>query len=262
MGIQQFLTCIIAACVLLTSNVLSFRNGGIMEMHNLTKVNVKQWGRIGDAKGRRDTGSSGVKLFYSLNNTPRTNVKIRHSHVHMSLKQKMNFIFQGESDITLLDKLIASTSYILPFMDAIQAFVMPLVNMLPSSLHKYLFQIEKLNQMYSSIPFLSFGTFMGLYFLFVKENRFKFHYFIRYHHMQSLILSMFGYALALFYFRVLPYSYNDTDILNLTFLYSTMAIYFGSLIIPFLSSLLGYYIEIPVISDAIKLHIGEKKKND
>lgn len=231
-------------------------------MHNSMKVNFKQWGYVGDTKGRWDTGVSGGKLFYSVNKTSRTNAKIRHSHVHMSLKEKMNFTFQGESDITLLDKLIASTSYILPFIDAIQAFVMPLVNMLPPSLHKYLFQIEKLNQMYSSIPFLSFGTFMGLYFLFVKENRFKFHYFIRYHHMQSLILSMFGYALALFYFRVFPYSYNDTDIFNLTILYSTMSIYFGSLLIPFLSSLLGYYIEIPVISDAIKLHIGEKKKNE
>ncbi|ANQ08258.1 Uncharacterized protein PCOAH_00027820 [Plasmodium coatneyi] len=258
MGIQ-LLTCILA-CVTLTLNVLAFRNGRIIKMQNFTNVNLKQWGSVGDAKGTRDVRTSGRKLFYSLNKTPKTNVTIRHSHVHMSLKEKMNFIFQGESDITLLDKLIASTSYILPFMDAIQAFVMPLVNMLPSSLHKYLFQIEKLNQLYSSIPFLSFGTFMGLYFLFVKENRFKFHYFIRYHHMQSLILSMFGYALALFYFRVLPYSYNDTDIFNLTILYSTMAIYFGSLIIPFLSSLLGYYIEIPVISDAIKLHIGEKKK--
>ncbi|EUD67292.1 hypothetical protein C922_02442 [Plasmodium inui San Antonio 1] len=237
MGIH-FLTCLLA-CVVLTPNVLSFRNGRIIKMYNLTKVNVKQWGSVGDAKGRRDAVASGGKLFYSMNRTPRTNVKIRHSHVNLSLKEKMNFIFHGESDITLLDKLIASTSYILPFMDAIQAFVMPLVNMLPLSLHKYLFQIEKLNQMYSSIPFLSFGTFMGLYFLFVKENRFKFHYFIRYHHMQSLILSMFGYALALFYFRVFPYSYNDTDIFNLTILYSTMAIYFGSLIIPFLSCLLG-----------------------
>lgn len=50
---------------------------------------------------------------------------------------------------------------------------------------------------------------------------------------------MFGYALALFYFRVFPYSYNDTDIFNLTVLYSSMIIYFGSLIIPFMASLLG-----------------------
>ncbi|VUZ96128.1 apicoplast import protein Tic20, putative [Plasmodium vivax] len=260
MGIQ-LLTCILA-CVILTPNVLAFRNGRAIKSYNFTNVNVKHGVRVGDAKRRRDPVASGGKLFYSLNKTPRTNVKIRHSHVHLSLKEKMNFIFHGESDVTLLDKLIASTSYILPFMDAIQAFVMPLVNMLPTSLHKYLFQVEKLNQIYSSIPFLSFGTFMGLYFLFVKENHFKFHYFIRYHHMQSLILSMFGYALALFYFRVFPYSYNDTDIFNLTVLYSTMAIYFGSLIVPFLSSLLGYYIEIPVISEAIKLHIGEKKKNE
>ncbi|GAB66719.1 hypothetical protein PCYB_095030 [Plasmodium cynomolgi strain B] len=135
MGIQ-FLTYILA-CLILTPYVLAFRNGGrIIKMHNSTKVNVKQLGWVGDTKGRRrEVGTSGGKLFYSLNKTTRTNIKIRHSHVHLSLKEKINFIFHGESDVTLLDKLIASTSYVLPFMDAIQAFVMPLVNMLPPSLH-------------------------------------------------------------------------------------------------------------------------------
>ncbi|GAW81208.1 apicoplast import protein Tic20 [Plasmodium gonderi] len=246
---------------ILTTNVLSFQNWNNIKIYHVSKNSLKKLTNGKNANMKNITTTTG-KLFYSLNKNSNTSVKIRKSHINMSLKENINLIFHGERDITLFDKFVASTSYILPFIDAIQAFIMPLVNMLPHSLHKYLFQIEKINQIYSSIPFLSFGTFMGLYFLFVKENKFKFHYFIRYHHMQSLILSMFGYAMALFYFRVFPYSYNDTDIFNLTILYSTMTIYFGSLIIPFFSSLLGYYIEIPVISEAIKLHIGEKKKTE
>ncbi|SBT71540.1 apicoplast import protein Tic20, putative [Plasmodium malariae] len=219
---------------LLITNVLSFQNSQKGKVYNVTKISSKSYATWTNADNKKS-----VKLFYSLKKNNRTNNSTHKYQINASLKEKINLIFHGESDITMLDKLIASTSYILPFMDAIQAFVMPLINILPISLHKYLFQIEKINQIYSSIPFLSFVTFMGLYFFFVKENKFKFHYFIRYHHMQSLILSMFGYALALFYFRVFPYSYNDTDIFNLTILYSTMSIYFGSLIIPFIASLLG-----------------------
>ncbi|CRH00318.1 apicoplast import protein Tic20, putative [Plasmodium relictum] len=235
-------------------NALCFQISQKIKTYSLKKINIQNSINYKYGNNKRN-----LKVYYYLMKNKSTNKCIKKKEIYMSLKKKISLIFHGESDITILDKCIASISYILPFMDAVQAFVMPLVNILPVSLHKYLFQIEKINQIYSSIPFLSFATFMGLYFLFVKENKFKFHYFIKYHHMQSLILSMFGYALALFYFRVFPYSYNDTDISNLTVLYSTMTIYFGSLIVPFFASLLGYYIEIPVLSEAIKLHIGEKK---
>ncbi|SBT77323.1 apicoplast import protein Tic20, putative [Plasmodium ovale] len=237
-------------------SVLSFQTSPRIKIYHVTKTSWKN-----GVTCNYENIIKNSKVFFSFKKRKNTG-STRKCQISASLKEKVSLIFHGESDVSLLEKLIASTSYILPLMDAVQAFVMPLLNMLPPSMHKFLLQIERINHMYSSIPFLSFGTFMCLYFLFVKENKFKFHYFIRYHHMQSLILSMFGYALALFYFRVFPYSYNDTDIFNLTILYSTMAIYFGSLIIPFISSLIGYYIEIPVISEAIKLHIGEKKKED
>ncbi|CRG96497.1 apicoplast import protein Tic20, putative [Plasmodium gallinaceum] len=250
----NFLLIFILIYFSLINNVLSFQISPKIKTYSLKKINFQNFTNYKYADNKRK-----VNVSYYLKKNRSTYKCIRKKKIFMSLKNKISLIFHGESDITILDKCIASISYILPFMDAVQAFVMPLVNILPTSLHKYLFQIEKINQIYSSIPFLSFVTFMGLYFLFVKDNKFKFHYFIKYHHMESLILSMFGYALALFYFRVFPYSYNDTDIFNLTILYSTMAIYFGSLIIPFFASLLGYYIEIPVLSEAIKLHIGEKK---
>ncbi|SOV80371.1 apicoplast import protein Tic20, putative [Plasmodium reichenowi] len=251
----RFLTYyyILIFCIII-KNVFSFQPSQKVRIYYVNKIHSNNSINL-----NKTNISSNVKTYYSLRKNNIINFRKRKILAYATLKNQINNIIHGETDVTIFDKLLASISYILPTIDAIQAFVMPLVNILPLWTHKYLFQIERINQIYSSIPFMSFITFMGLYFLFVKENKFKFHYFIRYHHMQSLILSMFGYALSLFYFRVFPYSYNDTDIFNLTILYSTMTIYFGSLIIPFFSSLLGYYIEIPVLSEAIKLHIGEKK---
>ncbi|VWU48360.1 apicoplast import protein Tic20, putative [Hepatocystis sp. ex Piliocolobus tephrosceles] len=258
----KFLNSCILICFLFILNfTFCFKIYTVQPIYNKKKNELKSLITFNNQKNNKRGGS---KLFFTLTKYKNTNKCIRTYKINESLKKKINLIFHGESNITISDKLIASTGYILPFIDAIQAFTMPLLNILPNSMHKYVLLAERINHILSSIPFLSFGTFTGLYFLFVKENKFKFHYFIKFHHMQSLILSMFGYALALFYFRVFPYSYNNTDIINFTFLYSTMAIYFGSLIIPFIASLLGYYIEMPVISEAIKLHIGEKKnkRND
>ncbi|CXI39843.1 apicoplast import protein Tic20, putative [Plasmodium berghei] len=244
--------------VLLLTNISCFINDKNIKVYNVIKKNNNI-----SIHNKHIISKRSVNLTILKYNKNKYSVKfLKKTQLNTSSNNQSNFTFYGETDVTLFDKLIASAAYILPYMDAIQAYMMPLLNMLPFHLHKYLFLIEKFNNIYMSIPFSSFATFMGLYFMFVKENKFNFHYFIKYHHMQGLILSMFGYALALFYFRVFPYSYNDTDIFNLTVLYSSMIIYFGSLIIPFMASLLGYYIEIPVISEAIKLHIGDKKKKE
>lgn len=256
--------------ILIDNNVSSFQASPKRKIYELNKTDKRNTHKYKDIISSKRN----VKVLYFLKKKENNASYIKNNgvvtilrknvfgkkNVHfLSLQNKINSVFYGESNLTIFEKLTAAVSYLLPFMDAVQAFIMPLLNILPVSYHKYLFQIESINQIYSSIPFLSFATFMGLYLLFVKENKLKFHYFIRYHHMQSLILSMFGYALTLFYFRVFPYSYNDTDIFNLAVLYSTMTVSFGSLIIPFCAALLGFYTTIPVISEAIKLHIGEKK---
>ncbi|VEV56619.1 apicoplast import protein Tic20, putative [Plasmodium vinckei vinckei] len=255
----KLLLPILLCFVLLLTNISCFLNDKNIKVYNVIKKNSNVFIHNKSIINKR---SVNLMVFKKYNKNKYPIKFLKKTQLNASLDNKSNFSFYGETNVTIFDKLMASTAYILPFMDAVQAYMMPLLNMLPFHLHKYLFLIEKFNNIYMSIPFSSFGTFMGLYFMFVKENKFKFHYFIKYHHMQGLILSMFGYALALFYFRVFPYSYNDTDIFNLTVLYSSMSIYFGSLIIPFMASLLGYYIEIPVISEAIKLHIGDKKKKE
>ncbi|SBT35857.1 hypothetical protein POVWA2_029300 [Plasmodium ovale wallikeri] len=59
------------------------------------------------------------KVFFSFKKRKNTG-STRKCQISASLKEKVSLIFHGESDVSLLEKLIASTSYILPLMDAVQ----------------------------------------------------------------------------------------------------------------------------------------------
>ena len=130
-----------------------------------------------------------------------------------------------------------------------QAFIQPLMFRFPG-LESIMGVVGRAAFYYTAIPLLPFFLFMGAYFVVIRKNsKIKFPYFVRYNVMQvvscgcekvslsvcscpficvcvcvcvccmcvatqSLIITMFQYFFALFYFRMLGFNPLDDSMLN------------------------------------------------
>ncbi|GBE59201.1 apicoplast import protein [Babesia ovata] len=156
----------------------------------------------------------------------------------------------------------ASAAYVLPLMDAVENFGEAVKPHVPPLAQDALQSIHKLSQFYSQVPFLSYTMSTLIYSGLVKKNQLKTSYFVRYHFLQSLILSSFQNALAMFYFKLLPIDASSQDFVSVVSLMSAVISSFGAVFYCVFHAILGRFAALPIISDAVQLHIGEIPSNE
>ncbi|CDR97154.1 hypothetical protein, conserved [Babesia bigemina] len=139
--------------------------------------------------------------------------------------------------------LAASAAYVLPLMDAVEG-------------------IHRLSQFYTQVPFLSYTMSTLIYSSLVKKNQLNTSYFVRYHFLQSLILSSFQNALAMFYFKLLPIDASSQDFVSVVCMMSAVMSSFGAVFYCVFHAIIGRFAALPIISDAVQLHIGEIPSNE
>ncbi|CEM02245.1 unnamed protein product [Vitrella brassicaformis CCMP3155] len=164
---------------------------------------------------------------------------------------------KGEEKITILHRLLAAGTYAMPLMDTLQAFIQPLMFRFPG-LESIMGVVGRAAFYYTAIPLLPFFLFMGAYFVVIRKNsKIKFPYFVRYNVMQSLIITMFQYFFALFYFRMLGFNPLDDSMLNEVLI---LTIVMGSLLMIgncIVTAVMGGLPQIPLISEGVGMHIGD-----
>ncbi|KFG57565.1 TIC20 [Toxoplasma gondii RUB] len=112
-------------------------------------------------------------------------------------------------------------------------------------------------ELYSRIPCASLLSFGAPYTLLIKKKElFKPSYFLRHHTMTALLLSMLQYTLSMIYLKGVSASVtgtaHETIVLSLFITAQTL------LLSSMFSALSAKYAWVPVVTEAVTMHIGEK----
>ncbi|KOB63978.1 hypothetical protein PFHG_05393, partial [Plasmodium falciparum HB3] len=112
----RFLTYhyILIFCIII-KNVFSFQPSQKVRIYHVNKIHSNNSINL-----NKTNISSNVKTYYSLRKNNIINFRKRKILAYATLKNQINNIIHGETDVTIFDKLLASISYILPTIDAIQ----------------------------------------------------------------------------------------------------------------------------------------------
>ncbi|KAK1933291.1 hypothetical protein X943_003034 [Babesia divergens] len=169
--------------------------------------------------------------------------------------------FSRDSHASPVECLMASAAYVLPLMESVENFGEFARPHVPEFAQEAIKGIHQLSQFYSSVPFLSYSMSTLIYSGLVKKDKLDISYFLRYHLLQSLILSSFQNSLAMFYFKLLPLDVSAQDFVSVVSMMSAVITSFGAVLYCACHALLGRFGSLPVISDAVQLHIGRTPSN-
>ncbi|KAK1444777.1 hypothetical protein BgAZ_106830 [Babesia gibsoni] len=191
-----------------------------------------------------------------------TSLELRAFHTAYSsfLDESSSFLYQTFSQgshASPSECLVAAAAYVLPLMDSVENFGEMAKLYAPESVQDVINGIHQLSQFYSSVPFLSYTTSTLIYSGLVKKDSSYIPYFLRFHFLQALILSSFQNSLAMFYFKLLPVDVAAQDFISVVSMMSAVITSFGSVIYSVSHALIGRFGSLPVISDAVQLHIGK-----
>lgn len=204
-----------------------------------------------------------------------TSLELRAFHTAYSsfLDESSSFLYQTFSQgshASPSECLVAAAAYVLPLMDSVEVRKNSTKIMIipqnfgemaklyaPESVQDVINGIHQLSQFYSSVPFLSYTTSTLIYSGLVKKDSSYIPYFVRFHFLQALILSSFQNSLAMFYFKLLPVDVAAQDFISVVSMMSAVITSFGSVIYSVSHALIGRFGSLPVISDAVQLHIGK-----
>ncbi|PHJ17095.1 apicoplast import protein [Cystoisospora suis] len=159
---------------------------------------------------------------------------------------------------SLLHRIAAAGVYMLPNLELLQTFLPALQTTLPSAARLWSI-LGRCLSVYGSIPCSSLLTFAGPYTLLIKnKGLLRPSYFLRHHTMTALMISMLQYTVSMIYFKGISSSLSEaapvheTTVLSL---YLTVQLLLLSSAFRALKARYGW---IPVITEAVALHIGDK----
>ncbi|AFZ79906.1 hypothetical protein BEWA_027550 [Theileria equi strain WA] len=127
---------------------------------------------------------------------------------------------------------------------------------IPSTLKSIIRTSLFISSVYSSVPFLSQILFSSIYLTFVKKNQLNIHYFIRYNFLQGLILSTFQQVMSMLFLNVYPLHIYD-DFVSQVLFFTALFTSYGSVLYSGIFALIGKFPDLPILSDAVKMHIGD-----
>ncbi|EPT29150.1 TIC20 [Toxoplasma gondii ME49] len=157
---------------------------------------------------------------------------------------------------SFVHRLAAAAMYFVPNLELLQTFLPFLTTMLPSAAPLWTIAARCL-ELYSRIPCASLLSFGAPYTLLIKKKElFKPSYFLRHHTMTALLLSMLQYTLSMIYLKGVSASVtgtaHETIVLSLFITAQTL------LLSSMFSALSAKYAWVPVVTEAVTMHIGEK----
>lgn len=162
-----------------------------------------------------------------------------------------------EHRISILDIYGSIVPYWLPLLEGSMNFGMRVISEYP----KYIFllynkYILPLLEIYIAYPILAFIVFFLLYYLFIKSDRpIQISSFVRFHILQAILLFLINSVLGASY-KSLPIEFRNSlvglAITNILFLFTVSTIIYSVI-----KSIEGRYPQIPIISEAVKMHISD-----
>ncbi|KAK2197901.1 Chloroplast protein import component Tic20 [Babesia duncani] len=160
---------------------------------------------------------------------------------------------------TALERLIAASAYAMPLGDALEGFGEMVIDTYapPESISHAIMWGMHYSFMISQVPFLKFGIVSLLHSAVLKETIAPVGYLIKYHMLQAMILNTFQQVLAAFFSKLVPYSHQDPGFISTVTTTMVAMASFGAIAYCIAHSLMGNFVHLPVISDAVKLHIGD-----
>ncbi|EDO08007.1 putative integral membrane protein [Babesia bovis T2Bo] len=194
----------------------------------------------------------------------RLHVYSSHNDIGSLLDYSSNALYEAfskGSNASFGECLGASAAYVFPLMDVVENFGDTVKPHVPEIAQMIIDQLRSISQFYGSVPFLSSTMSTLIYSGLVKKNQYDVSYFVRYHVLQSQILSSFQNTLAMFYFKLLPFDPSSQDFLPTVSLMSAIFASFGAVFYCIGSAVFGRYASLPIISEAVQLHIGEIPSN-
>ncbi|CBZ53069.1 conserved hypothetical protein [Neospora caninum Liverpool] len=157
---------------------------------------------------------------------------------------------------SFLQRVAAAAMYFIPNLELLQTFLPFLTTMLPSATPLWAVAAKCL-ELYGKIPCASLLSFGAPYTLLIKKKElFKPSYFLRHHTMTALLLSMLQYTLSMIYFKGVSASFTGTahETIVLSLFLTAQTLLMSSM----LSALSAKYAWVPVVTEAVTMHIGEK----
>eukprot|EP00918_Siedleckia_nematoides_P012552 GHVU01027501.1.p1 GENE.GHVU01027501.1~~GHVU01027501.1.p1 ORF type:complete len:332 (-),score=10.14 GHVU01027501.1:286-1281(-) len=164
---------------------------------------------------------------------------------------------------TFLHRAISSCFYTVPLLDALQVYFPLLRARIPMvEAEAVTNTVETVLAFYKSIPMLNYLVFSGGYFVFVRRNIFNLPYFVKFHYMQTLLLTAFQHSMCSGMFRLFPSLGLDYTFKNDAALAAGTCLSLTSIGRSILTAILGRYPSIPVLSDSVRLHLGRKPSRE
>ena len=162
-----------------------------------------------------------------------------------------------EPEVSILDKYSSIAPYWLPLLEGSMNFGMRVISEYPQHIfffyNKY---ILPLLEVYIAYPILAFVVFFLLYYLFIKLDRpIQISNFVRFHILQAILLFLINSVLGASY-KSLPIEFRNSlvglAVTNVLFLFTVSTIFYSVI-----KSIEGKYPKIPIISEAVKMHIND-----
>nr|YP_009294154.1 hypothetical protein Hrub_152 [Hildenbrandia rubra]AOM67396.1 hypothetical protein Hrub_152 [Hildenbrandia rubra] len=164
---------------------------------------------------------------------------------------------QNSKQISILDTYGSIVPYWLPLLEGSMNFGMRVISQYPTYIfflyNKY---ILPLLEIYIAYPLLAFIIFFLLYYLFIRLDRpIHISSFVRFHILQAILLFLINSVLGASY-KSLPIEFRSSlvglAVTNILFLFTISTIIYSVI-----KSIEGRYPQIPIISEAVKMHISD-----
>lgn len=161
--------------------------------------------------------------------------------------------------VSIIDKYGAIIPYWLPLLEGSMNFGMSVISEYPQHiLSLYSKYILPLLEIYIAYPILAFIVFFLLYYLFIRLDRpIRTSSFVRFNILQAILLFLINSVLGASY-KSLPIEFRSSlmglAVTNIFFLFTVSTIIYSVT-----KSIEGQYSHIPIISEAVKMQIGDIK---